>query len=339
MAADRQTYLTPADLKHPMLEKLSNMAAEFAGVRFLVVFPEANGWGQVLSGSPERGPDFCRVIQSSKEGAVNCRMCHILMAIAACMGKTDEQTCHAGASVLVSPLGEGEGALAILSTCIFAKNDSAEPWEELRERTRDLGLKEDQLKKAMDGLPRIDQEQVKLARAIMGVAGTAILAIRKIAALRRQAGGDVTADRPTDVQAAIEERLRNFISIPRFRPESKTARRGNVKSKMPTLINVVSELVGRKPNMPFTVSQIAAAARVTPNHFSSLFRQHKKQSFSAFLTAKRMEMAKRLLADLTLNIAEVATLSGYLDPGYFARVFRRETGLSPRDWRQALGGE
>jgi two-component system response regulator YesN len=60
------------------------------------------------------------------------------------------------------------------------------------------------------------------------------------------------------------------------------------------------------------------------------------ESFSEFLLNRRIELAKEVLRDLTLNITEVARKVGYDDPGYFARRFRRKTGMSPREWRETL---
>jgi len=105
---------------------------------------------------------------------------------------------------------------------------------------------------------------------------------------------------------------------------------------VPAVVRVVATLVDRRPNMPFSVGEIAAAARISPNHFSSLFRKHQKESFSVYLTEKRIDLAKEVLGDLTLNIAEVAQRVGYDDPGYFARRFKQKTGMTPGEWRAAL---
>ena len=88
--------------------------------------------------------------------------------------------------------------------------------------------------------------------------------------------------------------------------------------------------------MPYGVVDIAAAAGISPNHFSSLFHKHMKQAFSEFLTDRRLELAKQVLGDLTLNIADVARKVGYDDAGYFARRFRQKTGVTPREWRRRL---
>jgi AraC-like DNA-binding protein len=102
------------------------------------------------------------------------------------------------------------------------------------------------------------------------------------------------------------------------------------------LAELVMEMVGRSPALPFTVEKIAAAAQLTPNHFTTVFRRQAGVGFSRFLTQKRIALAQSLLRDLSLNIAQVAKRSGFDDPSYFARRFRQITGMSPAEWRGGL---
>lgn len=65
-------------------------------------------------------------------------------------------------------------------------------------------------------------------------------------------------------------------------------------------------------------------------------------SFVQRLNAARLDAAARALSDPrteAVSVAEIGWRSGFLDPGYFARLFRRRFGASPRDWRvRSLGG-
>lgn len=59
-------------------------------------------------------------------------------------------------------------------------------------------------------------------------------------------------------------------------------------------------------------------------------------SFVAELNATRLERASEILADPRLAgvpIAEVAFRTGFLDPAYFTRLFRKRFGITPREWR------
>ena len=46
----------------------------------------------------------------------------------------------------------------------------------------------------------------------------------------------------------------------------------------------------------------------------------------------KVEWAGTLLASAAANVSQAARRTGYADPFYFSRVFRRRTGLAPRQW-------
>ncbi|WP_280515382.1 AraC family transcriptional regulator [Paenibacillus cisolokensis] len=52
-----------------------------------------------------------------------------------------------------------------------------------------------------------------------------------------------------------------------------------------------------------------------------------------------MEQAKRLLRDRRLKLYEVSSMVGYQDANYFAKVFRKLTGVIPSQYRNALPEE
>jgi AraC-like DNA-binding protein/ligand-binding sensor protein len=327
--------LTAEKLANPLLEKLNRMAMRHAGIRFLVVFPKSEGWGQVSPGGDHFANDFCRLIQSSREGAEHCRMCHILMAIASAADGSKIQRCHAGASALVNSVAkEHGGSLAVLSSCIFVAENADAAWEAARRRGEKLGLDPQRLQDAYRKLPALSGEQMELATAILDVAGEALREIKErlaVEAALERARQFHSAER--DVEVAVERELRQALSTLRI---GKSPRAGVRAESSSSLIDIVSELVEHKPNMPYSVSAIAAASRMTPNHFSYLFHRHRKQCFSEFLTDQRLELAKSLLKDLTLSVSEVALKAGFHDAGYFARRFKQKARLSPREWRSRL---
>lgn len=55
-----------------------------------------------------------------------------------------------------------------------------------------------------------------------------------------------------------------------------------------------------------------------------------------YIAEKRVCKAKEYMQDATINLAEVAFMVGYDDYTYFNRVFRKMTGISPRDYRNSV---
>ncbi|AZV80286.1 helix-turn-helix domain-containing protein [Parasedimentitalea marina] len=86
------------------------------------------------------------------------------------------------------------------------------------------------------------------------------------------------------------------------------------------------------------VAGYADLLAVTPTHLSRVMRQATGQPASAAIELRLMREARRNLAFSNLGISEIAYQLGFGDPAYFSRVFKRATGLSPRAFRQNLGG-
>ena len=82
------------------------------------------------------------------------------------------------------------------------------------------------------------------------------------------------------------------------------------------------------------VQQLADAIQCAPDYLSHLFRTEAGEPLVSYINRQRVDHAKRLLDSADLNISEVARASGYADPGYFARVFKRLVGETPREYRK-----
>ena len=71
---------------------------------------------------------------------------------------------------------------------------------------------------------------------------------------------------------------------------------------------------------------------INPTYFSHLFKNITGENFSAYLTAKRVNRAKELLAGGSFKIYQVAALVGYDDDKYFSQIFKKHTGKSPSEY-------
>lgn len=70
------------------------------------------------------------------------------------------------------------------------------------------------------------------------------------------------------------------------------------------------------------------------SYLSSLFKKETGMTLTDYVNQHRIGYAKRLLKSTTLSIQAVAATVGISDIHYFTRLFRRETGLSPREFRR-----
>jgi len=317
------------DVRHPLVQQIAGMIAEAMDSRLLIVYPETFGWGQTYGDVKDpKLHAFCQLMQSTAEGAKHCRMSHILMAVSACCGGPEEQRCHAGASVSVHPVATASGeTMAVLSSCAFASTDE---WGEVRRIGEKQGIDMALLREAFLSLPHLDERQLQLLRTALRTMSTAIQLIRQNVELKTRmhklpAGRETLAD------------LERVLAETDWR-KSAGSRPAGASGEKPLLVHVVCELVRQRPELPLSVKELAAAARLTPNHFTTLFRAHAGCSFVEYLTQQRIARAKKLLQNPTLSISEVAQQVGYDDPGYFTRLFRQKTRLSPRQWRNRQAG-
>ncbi len=82
-----------------------------------------------------------------------------------------------------------------------------------------------------------------------------------------------------------------------------------------------------------TLTTVAEAVCLSPNHFSTIFSQECKTTFIEYLTNVRLENAKRLMRETDMKGYDIAYECGFSDPHYFSYIFKKNTGLSPREYK------
>ena len=87
-----------------------------------------------------------------------------------------------------------------------------------------------------------------------------------------------------------------------------------------------------------TLEDVARHVMLSPSYLSKLFKEELGTNFNRFLTSVRIERSRVLLLSDELTIAEIAECSGFFDQSYFNKVFKRETGLTPKKYRELRGG-
>jgi AraC family transcriptional regulator len=88
---------------------------------------------------------------------------------------------------------------------------------------------------------------------------------------------------------------------------------------------------------PLTLDDLAGVACLSPNHFLRTFKAIFHQTPHQYLTAKRLEHARRLLLHTDLSVTEICFAIGFESLGSFSALFRRQTGLSPQAFRGKKG--
>ena len=85
-----------------------------------------------------------------------------------------------------------------------------------------------------------------------------------------------------------------------------------------------------------TLTTVADAVAMSPNHFSTIFSHECKTTFIEYLTNVRIENAKRLMKETDMKGYDIAYECGFSDPHYFSYIFKKNTGLSPREYKLSV---
>ncbi|SEK94502.1 two-component system, response regulator YesN [Paenibacillus sp. cl141a] len=85
---------------------------------------------------------------------------------------------------------------------------------------------------------------------------------------------------------------------------------------------------------PITLTGVARQFHFNASYLSSYFASYNGEGFSEYLNKIRLEKAMELLLTTELTISEISASVGYSDQSYFTKVFKKQTGISPSQFRR-----
>lgn len=83
-----------------------------------------------------------------------------------------------------------------------------------------------------------------------------------------------------------------------------------------------------------SINKMADEVYLSTTYLSSLFKQEMGVTINRYLTDIRIEYAKTLLLDQSLKLYQIADMVGYEDSAYFTRIFKNQTGFTPKEYRE-----
>lgn len=81
---------------------------------------------------------------------------------------------------------------------------------------------------------------------------------------------------------------------------------------------------------------MAEHLNISKPYLSRVFKAELGMTFLELLQCLRVFIAKQYLFEYQHNISEISEKVGYLDPHYFSRLFKKHTGLSPKEYREQM---
>lgn len=89
----------------------------------------------------------------------------------------------------------------------------------------------------------------------------------------------------------------------------------------------------------FSVAKMADVLCFTSTYLSAVYKKRTGKTINKKITELRMRKAKELLVSTNIKLYEIGRLVGYNDGKYFARVFTKEIGVNPKQYREMQSGD
>jgi two-component system response regulator YesN len=123
---------------------------------------------------------------------------------------------------------------------------------------------------------------------------------------------------------SLERRLEHEEADPNGSDQRKTVR-------------AVKEYIQHAFREELSLAQLAAQVHLSPNYLANLFKKETGVTLNDYITEIRLAEAKRLLRkEPGILVFDVAERIGYKDGKYFTKLFKREVGLNPSEYRDRV---
>lgn len=106
-----------------------------------------------------------------------------------------------------------------------------------------------------------------------------------------------------------------------------------IPSKNNELIKKAISHISKNYSKTLTLEEVANHVHLNSAYFSTVFKQSCGSSFKEYLNMVRIEESKRLLANTDYSVIDIAIAVGFEDQSYFSKVFKKYTGLTPKQYR------
>lgn len=105
------------------------------------------------------------------------------------------------------------------------------------------------------------------------------------------------------------------------------------KSSITAIIRDAAGYIDEHYSEELSLSFLALKFGIDKSYFSRTFRQETGENLMLYITRKRLEKAAEYMRESGISLTEIAFMVGYDDYAYFNRVFRKNYGVSPREYR------
>ena len=127
-----------------------------------------------------------------------------------------------------------------------------------------------------------------------------------------------------DIQKLIYEMVKVYCQL---------VNKYSVKDYSPTVQKVIV-MIESNLSSDLTLSELANTLNINASYLSTVFKKETGITVTGYVNEKRIELAQELLKTTNLQIQTIAQYCGIVDVHYFTRLFKKTTGVSPKQYRE-----
>lgn len=105
-------------------------------------------------------------------------------------------------------------------------------------------------------------------------------------------------------------------------------------SKNNAIVNEVKKYIISNISKNIGLDELASEMHYSPNYLNYVFKQECGQTINDFITDIKIGKAKEMLADVRNRVQNISDALGYSHAAYFCSVFKRITGMTPKEYRE-----
>ncbi len=99
----------------------------------------------------------------------------------------------------------------------------------------------------------------------------------------------------------------------------------------------IKDIIDKRYMENLSLQDIADELGFSDTYTSKLFKKELGINFAQYLNDVRIQKAKELLEGTNKTLAEIAELTGYNDEKYFMRIFKKNVGITTKEYRRLYG--
>lgn len=101
-----------------------------------------------------------------------------------------------------------------------------------------------------------------------------------------------------------------------------------------TAIDKAKVYIHKQYHKDISLDEVSKEVDISPYYFSKLFKEETGENFIEYLTNMRINKAKELLSKTDMSMKEICCHIGYSDPNYFSRLFKKNLGVTPTEYKE-----